>query len=127
MRPKFLAAVTGFAILAAVPANSACLTQLRLLHCKWLDHQTIIMEDIRHQKFKLTLKLCPASYLRTRDKCQLNVFGGTEFTCVRAGVDDVNRCPILNIVPYAAAMERAENAAAVARTQQENPTQRNSN
>jgi hypothetical protein len=122
MRFKFLAAVTGFAVLIAVPtlSHSACLTVLRQLHCRWLDKQTIIMEDIRHQKFKLTMKLCPAAYLRTRDKCALQVFGGTEFTCARAGADDVNDCPILNIVPYTHEIEQADKATAAAKTQQGN-------
>jgi hypothetical protein len=118
---KSLAAVTGF-VLTAIPtlSHSTCLTELRQWHCIWQDKQTIIMEDIRHQKFELTLKLCPAAYLRTRDKCALQVFGGTEFTCARAGADDVNDCPILNIVPYTHEMEQADKAATAAKAQQGN-------
>jgi hypothetical protein len=125
---KILMAAAIFAFLPAASAlpQPSCLELIRVWSFKALSNKTLIVEDIGHQKFKLTLMgYCPD--LPYKQRLGLKVFGGTELSCISRGDEVISRaysswlpwhCPIVDIVPYTPAMEKADKAAATANAQQ---------
>jgi hypothetical protein len=126
---KFLAAL-GIAALLSAPAIAAeqpCLRMDQIWSWKVIDHSTLIVEDTRHRKFKVTLMI-PEPDLSFKERIGFKSIGGTELSCLGPG-DDVlvhdiampRRDPIQSIVLYTPQMEAADKAAAAAKAQQSNP------
>jgi len=124
---KVLAAAVGLLSLSALPALSSpsCLQLIRVWNWKTLNDKTLIVEDLGHRKFKLSLMgYCPN--LSYKLALGFKVFGGTELSCISKG-DQVfsrdlglpYRCPIMDIVPYTPAMEKADKAAAAGSSQKQ--------
>jgi len=115
-----LAAFAAILISGQAMAAGACLRQANIYNWKALNDRTLIVEDDFHQKFKLTL-MTPCLHLQYRETIGFKSFGGTALSCVGRGDDVVSRsmigpqrCPISNIEPYTAEMEKADKAAAEA-------------
>ncbi len=112
--------VAGFFLLAAAPAlaDPNCLELMRVWSFKALDNRTLIVEDDLHQKFKLGLEgYCPV--LPYKLTLGFKVIGGTGLTCIAKGDEVISHdigvpyhCPVMSIVPYTPAMEKADQAAA---------------
>ncbi|MGH6888795.1 MAG: DUF6491 family protein [Rhizomicrobium sp.] len=109
--------------LGAPPAGAqpGCLQIGRIWSWKPLDRQTLIVEDEMHRKFKLQMMgYCPRLPLKLDLAFKSN--GGTSgLDCVAKGDDVISQdvgssftCPVMSVVPYTAAMERADKAAAAA-------------
>lgn len=112
--------ISGTMISGQAIAGGACLRQANIYNWNALNDRTIIVEDDFHQKFKLTL-MTPCLHLQYRETIGFKSFGATALSCVSRGDDIVSRsmigpqrCPISNIEPYTADMEKADKAAAAA-------------
>ena len=125
MRKALIAAVWLAALFGApAAANASCLRLERIYNWDVLDNKTLIVEDDIHQKFKLTLMgYCPN--LPFKERLGFTAFGGTGLSCISKGDDVISRdleahyrCPITEIVPYTAEMEKADKAAAAAKAAQ---------
>jgi hypothetical protein len=124
---KVLIVAAMLTILPAAPVLSqSCLELIRVWSFKALSNKTLIVEDIGHEKFKVTLMgYCPD--LPYKQRLAFKVFGGTQLSCISRGDEVISQaygswlpwhCPIVDIVPYTPAMEKADKAAAAANAQQ---------
>ena len=117
---------TGIVALLVGPAlaDSSCLQLMRVYNWKVVDNKTLIVEDDIHQKFKLNLMgYCPN--LPFKEELGFQVIGGTGLSCITKGdivisrdIGTPYRCPVTNIVPYTAEMEKSDKAAAAAKAAQ---------
>jgi hypothetical protein len=122
---KIFGAAVGLLVLVATPAlaDTPCLELSLIWNYKALNDKTLIVEDESHRKFKLTLMgYCPE--LPYKQRLGFDVPGGTGLTCISPGDEVISRdlgfpwrCPIVNVVPYTPAMEKADLAAAKAQQQ----------
>jgi hypothetical protein len=101
-------------------AQQACLMAGQILKWTPVDSRTLIVEDIVHRKFKVSLNgTCP--------NLQYNIGAGfisrsnSQLACLRQGDMVVhrgyaagNRCPIKSVQLYTPAMQKADEAAAAA-------------
>jgi len=120
-----LSVLAGLLVLSSVPAfaDATCLRMDRIYNWDALDDKTLIVVDISHQKFKMSL-MVPCINLTFKNVVAFKSVGGTELSCLERG-DEVltrdhaipSRCPITTIVPYTAEMEKADKAAGVAKQQ----------
>jgi hypothetical protein len=88
---------------------------------KVLDRRTLIVEDIAHRPFRVTL-YGPCPGIDFNLSAAFLTRGNTALDCVRAGDEVIhrgygvgNRCPIKSVEPYTPAMQKADAAAAAAR------------
>lgn len=111
-------------VIASAHAQPACLQVGRIWSWKPLDKKTLIVEDELHRKFKLGLAgYCPALPFKLDLGFKSN--GGISgLDCLGKGDDVISHdtgipytCTIMSIVPYTAAMEQADQAAAAAKKQ----------
>ena len=127
MRKVFTAAAALAALFATPSHANSCLELARVWNWDVVDKKTLIVEDDIHQKFKLTLMgYCPN--LPFKERLGFKVIGGTGLSCISKGDEIISRdigmsyrCPIVDIVPYTADMEKADKAAAAAKAAQSNP------
>lgn len=125
MNRNLLMAAGGIAMLSTPAlADPACLQFGQIYNWKAVDNQTLIVEDNWHNKFKVSLMgYCPN--LTFKERVGFQSPGSTALSCMGKGdqiiVRDISmpsRCPIVNIVPYTAAMEKADKDAAAAKAKQ---------
>jgi hypothetical protein len=114
-----LAAVSAWAFLSAGPAAAAidCLRVGDVYTFHVRDNRTVIVEDRRHNKFKVDLMaICPQ--LKFKFGLGFKSLGGTTLSCLGPG-DYVlardramgpDRCPISKVTAYTPAMEKADKA-----------------
>ncbi|HEY3778425.1 MAG TPA: DUF6491 family protein [Rhizomicrobium sp.] len=106
---------------AALPARAQpqCLQVGRIWSWKPLDRRTLVVEDELHRKFKVGLVgYCPALPFKLTLGFKANgSINGLD--CVRRGDEVISHdigipytCPVMSIVPYTHAMEKADEAAA---------------
>ena len=115
-------AVLAFGLLAGpARAESACLQVGRVWSWKPIDKKTLIVEDELHRKFKVGLVgYCPALPFKLTLGFKSNG-GVSRLDCLRKGDDVISHdigisysCPIMSIVPYTPALEKADQAATAA-------------
>ena len=121
-----LATVT-LAVAAPAVAAPSCLQIGQIWSWNAPNDKSLIVEDNWHQKWKLSLMgTCINLSFKERVGFQsIGGFGG--LTCLSKG-DNVlvrnpgfpQRCPIVDIVPYTAQMQAADNAAAAAKKAKQN-------
>ena len=116
----FVAFVFGLFVVSA-QADTACLQVGRIWSWKPIDKKTLIVEDRLYRKFKVGLMgYCPRLPFKLTLGFKSN--GGINgLDCLRRGDDVISRdvgvsytCPVMTIVPYTPAMEKADQAAAAA-------------
>lgn len=122
---KILLTAFGITMLAASAlAQPACLQVGRIWSWKPVDKKTLIVEDELHRKFKVGLMgYCPRLPFKITVGFKSN--GGINgLDCLRRGDDVISRdvgvsytCPVMTIVPYTPAMEKADQAAAAGNKQ----------
>lgn len=122
MRMRILAGAALAAMLAS-PAmgQGSCLRMDRIYNWQAPNNTSMIVEDISHQKFKLTL-MGPCINLNFKEGVAFKSIGGTWLDCLTKGDEVVIRylgqpehCPIVSVVPYTPAMQKADQAAAAAK------------
>ncbi|MGB8365621.1 MAG: DUF6491 family protein [Rhizomicrobium sp.] len=121
-------AAIGLAAVMATPAlaDSPCLRLDQIWNWKVVDDKTLIVENLSHQKFKVSL-MGTCYDLAYKNNLGFKSIGGTGLSCLSGG-DEVfargiaipNRCPIASVVLYTPEMEKADKAAAAAKAQQQN-------
>ncbi|HEY3637792.1 MAG TPA: DUF6491 family protein [Rhizomicrobium sp.] len=119
MKRAVLVALGFTAFATTVQAQPACLQVGRIWSWKAVDKKTLIVEDELHRKFKVGLiGFCPALPYKLTLGFKSN--GGINgLDCLRRGDDVISHdvgipytCAVTSIVPYTAAMEQADKAAA---------------
>lgn len=123
---RYLLIAMVFVALLSKPAlaDPACLQFGQIYSWKAIDNRTLIVEDNWHNKFKVSLMgYCPN--LTFKERVGFKSPGSTALSCMGKGdeviVRDISmpsRCPIVNITPYTAAMEKADKDAAAAKAMQ---------
>lgn len=123
MKTVCLTAAAWIGLIAPAAAQSTCLLPKQILRWTSLDRQTLIVENLAHQKFRLSL-FGPCPGIDFNVGAAIKTQGTTGLDCVRSG--DVvlhrgfgqgNRCPIKSVELYTPAMEKADQAAAAAKAQ----------
>jgi hypothetical protein len=123
MKIVCLVAMAWMGLGSSALAQSACLMPTQILRWTSLDRKTVIVENLAHQKFKLSLYgPCPGIDLDVAARIQSQ--GVTRLDCVRRGdfilhqgFGQGNRCAIKSVDLYTPAMERADKEAAAAKAQ----------
>ena len=124
MKKTFVAAALAALFATPTLADSSCLELVRVWNWNVLDNKTLVVEDEIHQKFKLTLMgYCPN--LTFKERLGFRVIGGSGLSCISRGDEVISRdigmnyhCPITQITPYTADMEKADKAVAAAKAAQ---------
>ena len=107
---------TALAALSATSAlaQSSCLRVDRIYNWTAPDNTTVIVEDIGHQKFKLTL-MGACINVNFKQRVGFKSIGGTRLSCLTKGdevlvrdLGQTQHCPIKNIVPYTPEMQKAD-------------------
>lgn len=118
MKTKLLLAA-GLTALLAAPAlaqEQSCLRVSQIWNWQALDNQTLIVENLNHEKFRVELMgYCPE--LAFKERVGFKSIGGTELSCLTPG-DQVlihdravgGPCPIRRIESYTPEMEKADKA-----------------
>jgi hypothetical protein len=124
MRKAVLVAV-GFTLLC-LPADAQpnCLQIGQIWSWKALNNRTLIVEDNYYRKFKVGIEgFCPALPFKLNLGFQ-SLGGINGLDCLRRGDQVISHdtgipytCPIMSIVPYTPAMEKADRATAAAGSQ----------
>jgi hypothetical protein len=118
-----ISAIALLACLVAVPAlaDRSCLVIRQIYNWDVVDPQTLIVENIAHDKFKVTLT-GPCPHIEYNLGVGFKSFGLGSLDCLRKGDELVhngagmgNICPIKSIEPYTPAMQQADKAAAAAK------------
>jgi hypothetical protein len=121
MKTASLTAAVWIGLIAPARAQSVCLMPTQILRWTSLDRQTLIVENLAHQKFRLAL-FGPCPGIDFDVGAVIKTQGTTGLDCVRGG--DVvlhrgfgqgNRCPIKSVELYTPAMEKADQAATAAK------------
>jgi len=123
MKKTILAAV-ALATLVTAPAYAqrSCLEFGQIYNWNALDNRTLIVEDNWHNKFRMALMGdCPG--LTFKERVGFKSMGATSMSCMSAGDDVIirnfgtggQRCPIRQIVPYTAELQKADADAAAAK------------
>jgi len=117
MKTKLLIAA-GLAAMMSTPAlaQQACLRVGQIYNWKVLDNETLVVEDLTHNKFRLGLMgYCPN--LAFKQKVGFKSIGGTQLSCLTPGDQVVihdrvtgGPCPIRTIETYTPEMEKADKA-----------------
>lgn len=102
----------------AASAQTSCLRSSQIWKWKPLDRRTMVIEDMVHRQFKVSLYgPCPGIDYNLGAKILSNA--NSALACVRPGDVVVhrgygvgNRCPIKSIELYTPAMEKADEATA---------------
>lgn len=105
-------------------APTACLRFGEIYDWKAQDNRTLIVEDNLHKKFKVSL-MGPCPSLTFKERVGFQSRDAMRLTCMRPGDNVIvrnmgsgaQRCPIRSVVAYAPAMQKADEAAAAAKTQ----------
>jgi hypothetical protein len=121
MKIAWLAAVVWIGLGSSALAQSACLMPTQILRWTTLDRKTVIVENLAHQKFKLSL-YAPCPGIDFDVTARIESQGVTRLDCVRRG-DFIlhrgfgfgNRCQIKSAELYTPAMQRADEEAAAAK------------
>jgi hypothetical protein len=116
MRILILATLTCFGSLPAM-ADRSCLVIRQIYNWDVADPQTLIVENIAHDKFKVTLA-GPCPHIEYNLDVGFKSFGLGGLDCLRRGDQLVhngvglgNTCPIKSVEPYTPAMQKADQAA----------------
>jgi hypothetical protein len=124
MKMKLLIAAAVMVSSPVLAQDQACLRVGQIYNWKVLDNQTMVVEDLSHNKFKLGL-MGYCTNLAFKERVGFKSIGGTQLSCLSAGDDVVIRdqvaggpCPIKTIVPYTAEMEKADKDTAAAKKSQ---------
>ena len=121
MKTIIATALLGTAFLYA-PAMAAapCLQQSQIYSWDALNDRTLIVEDMRHQKFKLNL-MVSCQHLQFHQRLGFKTFSGTALACLTRGDQVISgteigpqMCPIKSIEAYTPEMEKADKDAAAA-------------
>jgi hypothetical protein len=121
---KIVLAAAALAALASTSAiaNPTCLQIGQIYSWNVLDDRTLVIEDEFHNRFRASLLgVCPG--LGFKERVGFKSLGSTRMSCLSPGDDVVIRnvgtgaqvCPIRELVPYTAEMEKADMAAAAAK------------
>lgn len=119
---KALLAVSGVALLAGPAlAQPACPQIGQIWSWKALNDRALIVEDNYYRKFKVGLEgFCPALPFKLNLGFK-SLSGISGLDCLHRGDEVISHdvgipytCPIMSIVPYTPAMEKADQAAAAA-------------
>jgi hypothetical protein len=122
MKTILATAILGTSILCA-PAFAAtpCLQQSQIYSWDALNDRTLIVEDMRHQKFKLNL-MVSCQHLQFHQRLGFKTFSNTALACLTRGDNVISgteigpqMCPIKSIELYTPAMEKADKDAAAAK------------
>ncbi len=118
-----IAATALLACLAAAPAmaDPSCLMIRQIYNWNVVDPRTLIVENIAHDKFKVSLTI-PCPHIEYNMDVRFKSLGLGGLDCLRKGDELVHNgagmgsiCPIKSIEPYTAAMQQADEAAAAAK------------
>ncbi len=121
MKTIFAIALLGTAVLS-VPALAAepCLQQSQIYSWDALNDRTLIVEDMRHQKFKLNL-MVSCQHLQFHQRLGFKTYSNTALACLTRGDNVISgteigpqMCPIKSIEAYTPEMEKADRDAAAA-------------
>lgn len=118
MKMRIIAGAGLAAIFAtSALAQSSCLRVDRIYNWNAPNNTTVIVEDIGHQKFKLTL-MGVCINVNFKQRVGFKSIGGTRLSCLTRGdevlvrdLGQTQHCPIKNIVPYTLEMQKADQAA----------------
>ena len=118
---RILLAALALAACAPASAGQACLRMNDIYSWHEMNDQTLIVENIQHQKFKLTLLgHCPN--LNFHETLAFKAVGGDELSCIGSGdmviqhdVIGPQRCAIKNVELYTPEMQKADVDAAKAK------------
>lgn len=121
MKTIFATAILGTAVLCApAPAATPCLQQSQIYSWDALNDRTLIVEDMRHQKFKLNL-MVSCQHLQFHQRLGFKTFSNTALACLSRGDQVISgteigpqMCPIKSIEAYTPEMEKADKDAAAA-------------
>ncbi|MGD0866373.1 MAG: DUF6491 family protein [Rhizomicrobium sp.] len=126
MSPRRKIGFTGIALLiflAAAPAmaqQSSCLVIRQIYGFKVVDKQTLLVENISHNVFKVSL-YGPCTNIDLDLGLGFKSFSTSDLDCLRRGDEVVHHtvgmgsiCPIKSVEPYTAAMQQADQAEAAA-------------
>jgi hypothetical protein len=105
---------------APAMADRSCLVIRQVYNWDVVDPQTLVVENIAHDKFKVTLT-GPCPHIEYNLGVGFKSFANTSLDCLRRGDQIVhngvglgNTCPIKSVEPYTPAMQKADQAAAAA-------------
>lgn len=121
---KHVLFAAGFSLLLAGPAfaSPTCLSISQIYNFNAPDNKTLIVEDNAHNRFKVSL-LGFCQGLTFKQGVAFKSVGGTGLSCLAAGDNVIvrnmgtgsQRCSIRSVVPYTAAMQKADAEAAAAK------------
>jgi hypothetical protein len=119
-----LSAIALLACLVTLPAladRPTCLVIRQIYNWNVVDPQTLIVENIAHSKFKVSL-YGPCPHIEYNLGATFKSFSNSDLDCLRRGDQVVhngvglgNVCPIKSIEPYTPAMQQTDQAAAAAK------------
>jgi hypothetical protein len=103
------------------PPAQGCLRNIDIWSFNALSDKTLIVENTRHQKYKLTL-IGTCNGMQFKEKLAFKSIGGMQLSCLSRGDEVIthdigmrNVCSITNIEPYTPAMDAADKAAKAAK------------
>jgi hypothetical protein len=114
-----ISAIVLLAYLVSAPAlaDRSCLVIRQVYNWDVADPQTLIVENIAHDKFKVTLT-GPCPHIEYNTGVGFKSLGLGSLDCLRRGDELVhngagmgNICPITTVEPYTPAMQQADQAA----------------
>lgn len=120
IRVLLVALLTCFVSLPAM-ADRSCLVIRQIYNWDVADPQTLIVENIAHDKFKVTLT-GPCPHIEYNLSAGFKSFGLGGLDCLRKGDELVHNgagmggiCPIKSVETYTPAMQQSDEAAAAAK------------
>jgi hypothetical protein len=121
MKTSFAIAVLATTLLSSPAlAGAPCLQQSQIYSWDALNDRTLIVEDMRHQKFKLNL-MVSCQHLQFHQRLGFKTFGGSSLACLTRGDNVISgteigpqTCPIKSIEAYTPEMDKADKDAAAA-------------
>jgi hypothetical protein len=115
--PALLACLISAPAMADRPT---CLVIRQVYNWDVADPQTLIVENVAHNKFKVSL-YGPCPHIEYNLGATFRSFSNSDLDCLRRGDQIVhngvglgNVCPIKSVEPYTPAMQQADQAAAKA-------------
>ncbi len=114
--PFFVLVALASVLVTPAIADSPCLMMGNIYSWNARNNKTLIVEDIQHHKFKVSLMgSCPN--LPFKLHLGFQSVGGTELSCLEKGDYIIDRdfrehyrCPIMEIDPYTSEMEKVDHA-----------------
>lgn len=121
-------AIAGLAAFSAVPAfaEPGCLRGIDIYNFDAKNDRTLIVENNRHLKYKLSL-FGTCSSMKFKERLAFKTIGGSDLSCLSRGDEVRSRqfgsgirevCTISKIEPYTPEMQAADKAAEAAKKQQ---------